>query len=450
MPDPYVVRPDRRFLGRLLAEGGEDAKKCFQCATCSVVCDVSDGGPAFPRKEMIWTQWGLKDRLMADPDVWLCHRCNDCSTHCPRGARPGDVMAAIRREHVFHYAFPGFLARWLNQPKLLPLMLLIPIVLLGLAFLAKDSVQSALSMSTFSTTRIIYSYSVWFPQWLLIGFFLLFSGLALLAALIGVGRFWGALKAADARDGGGKPIKGLFASSGSTFRKILAHESFTKCTTEHRQFLPHLYVFYGFFALFLVSLWTMTAKYNPLIPDTFVYPFSFFSPWRMLANIGGVALLVGCGMLLWARLSEGGPDAKRKNSSSTYFDWAFLSTLLLVTLTGFASEVLHYARLEPHRHIVYFIHLVLVLTLLMYLPYSKFAHMMYRTTAMVYADYTGRTGRAGVIPAVAATPVSAEPVSEAPASEDPVGEEPAVEEPASEEPASEEPASVPGEENETH
>jgi quinone-modifying oxidoreductase subunit QmoC len=204
-------------------------------------------------------------------------------------------------------------------------------------------------------------------------------------------------------------------------------------------------VFYGFFALFLVSLWTMTAKYNPLIPDTFVYPFSFFSPWRMLANIGGVALLVGCGMLLWARLSEGGPDAKRKNSSSTYFDWAFLSTLLLVTLTGFASEVLHYARLEPHRHIVYFIHLVLVLTLLMYLPYSKFAHMMYRTTAMVYADYTGRAGQVGVVPAIAAPPVSAEPASEEPASE-----EPASEEPASAEPASEEPASVPGEENETH
>jgi nitrate reductase gamma subunit len=61
-----------------------------------------------------------------------------------------------------------------------------------------------------------------------------------------------------------------------------------------------------------------------------------------------------------------------------------------VVLTGFLSEALHYARMEPHREIVYFVHLVFVATLLMYLPYSKFAHLIYRTTAMVYAEHSGR------------------------------------------------------------
>ena len=79
MAEALLLQPDRRFVEDLVAAGGGDVKKCFQCATCSVVCELSEGRRRFPRKEMIWTQWGLKDRLMADPDVWLCHQCNDCT-----------------------------------------------------------------------------------------------------------------------------------------------------------------------------------------------------------------------------------------------------------------------------------------------------------------------------------------------------------------------------------
>ena len=75
---------------------------------------------------------------------------------------------------------------------------------------------------------------------------------------------------------------------------------------------------------------------------------------------------------------------------SNYFDWIFIWTLFLVAVTGFITEVMHFLRLEPHRHVAYFIHLMFVFTVLIYLPYSKFAHVIYRTTAMVFAEYTGR------------------------------------------------------------
>ncbi len=83
----------------------------------------------------------------------------------------------------------------------------------------------------------------------------------------------------------------------------------------------------------------------------------------------------------------------------TYFDWAFISTLLIVVITGFVTEILHYVRLEPHRHLAYFVHLVFVCALFLYLPYSKFAHIIYRTVAMIYAEYSGRNG--GVPPIAA-------------------------------------------------
>jgi len=39
---------------------------------------------------------------------------------------------------------------------------------------------------------------------------------------------------------------------------------------------------------------------------------------------------------------------------------------------------------------IYFLPLVLVWSLFAYAPFSKLAHLIYRTVAMTYAEYTGR------------------------------------------------------------
>lgn len=381
---PVFVEPDLEFIQLLLKQTGNSYKKCMQCGTCSATCDISQESRPFPGKEMAWAAWGMKNRLLVDPDVWLCHQCNDCSTRCPRNARPGDLLAAVRQESVKHYAFPRFLARWANEPQSLLLLFGIPILLLSLALGLKDSIEKALGIAPTASNDIIFAYSSLLPHWMLIGFFTLFSILAIALVSVSIKKLWTSMKAPYGIGDSFKPPKSAFSCFVSTVKKVFMHNDFASCTRTSPRFWSHIFVFYGFISLCVVCFWIVTARINPLIHTEFIYPFSFWSPWKVLANFGGLLLTTGCLLMIWNRFFD-----LEDTHSGTYFDWVFLSTLLLVVVTGFATEVLHYIHLDPHRHLIYFVHLVFVLALILYLPYSKFAHLAYRTTALVFVEYFG-------------------------------------------------------------
>ncbi|MCP4580723.1 MAG: heterodisulfide reductase subunit E [candidate division Zixibacteria bacterium] len=383
--EPVWIDPDLDFIQSLSRRGGDLFKKCMQCGTCSSACAISPDAKPFPSKEMAWATWGMKDRLLRDPDVWLCHQCTDCSTRCPRGARPGDVLAAVRQESVAYHAFPHFLGRWLSQPQFVPILLGIPTALLVLALYLKTPLENLFGITHPAGQRIVYSYSAMFPHWLLNSFFILISILVLLAVIVGVKRFWNTLKKADPHIDATNSAKSLFPSIITTLKKIITHKNFATCTSGRSRYLSHMSVFFGFMALSAVTFWVITSGLNPLLQKNFVYPFGFWSPWKILANIGGLSLIFGLILMIRDRFKD-----NDKTSQGSFFDWTLLSTLLLVVLTGFFTEALHYVRLEPHRHLIYFIHLVFACALIMYLPYSKFAHIVYRTVALIYAEYSGR------------------------------------------------------------
>jgi quinone-modifying oxidoreductase subunit QmoC len=409
MAEAHLVKPDRRFVAEIIAAGGGDLKKCFQCATCSTVCELATGSRPFPRKEMVWAQWGLRDRLMADPDVWLCHQCNDCSTHCPRGARPGDVLAAVRQQAVRHYAVPRFLATWANNAKTLPLVLLLPVALLAVALLARGPLERVLP---FGEERGFYAQ--FFPHWLLIGFYGFFTGLACVAAVVGIVRLWKAMRAADEAAGTYVAAVGVVPSVLRALTAIVTHERFAKCQAQAPRRLAHLAAFYGFMALYVVTVWAVIDMYvNPYVFGiASQYPFDLLHPMKILANVGGVALIFGCVKALADRRSDR-PGA----AVTTSFDLVFVWLLLGVGVTGFAVEILRFtvgpateSSLATTAYAVYFVHLVVVFQLLTYLPYSKFAHLLYRTTAMVYAEHTARHGEVALIPARSAAALAATPV----------------------------------------
>ncbi len=389
MADAIVLKPDREFLKTILAEGGADMKKCVQCATCSVVCELSTGRTPFPRKEMIWAQWGLKDRLVSDPDIWQCHHCNDCSVHCIRGARPADLLAAVRHQAVKYYAVPRFFAEWMDKAKTLPLMLLIAVALVGLGLAIRGPLEAVLGVGE---THHEF-YAAFFPHWLLIIYFTTITGLAALAVVIGAVKFWRAMKAADRASGAGPPTLGIVPSIFISLKSIVVHDRFAKCTSHVSRRVAHLLAFYGFVVLLVVTVWAVMDLYLfPVMGIESRYPFDLLHPLKIIANVGAVLLIYGCVRAILDRRRE-----LEEAPISTVFDWTFLWLLLFVGVSGVLTEALRFvgepadvAWLTYTAYTIYFMHLVGVVGLLVYLPYSKFAHLVYRTVAMVYSEHTGR------------------------------------------------------------
>ena len=125
-----IIEPDLEFIAEVKTHGGGSLKKCMQCATCSVACNLSPELQPFPRKEMLHAGWGLKDRLIGNPDIWQCYNCGDCSERCPRGANPGETLKALRHLTIRTYAGPAFFNRLMNEPKFIPLLIFFPIAVI--------------------------------------------------------------------------------------------------------------------------------------------------------------------------------------------------------------------------------------------------------------------------------------------------------------------------------
>ncbi|MFC1994574.1 quinone-interacting membrane-bound oxidoreductase complex subunit QmoC [Chloroflexota bacterium] len=375
-----MVEPDTKFVREVIGLGGESLKKCFQCGSCSVVCSLSPDERPFPRKEMIWTQWGLKDRLLGDPDVWLCHQCTDCSTYCPRGAKPGDVLAAIRSYSIMHLALPGFLARALAAPKHLLFVLALPALLL-FAFLAATGNLTFPKVGPEEEIVLSELIPVQFDAYIGMALIVAF---VLAVAAIGAFRFWKSINEFEANPASTSGSRGrLLKSFVSSMVDILLHSNFGKCQANKTNRLTHLGIFYGFILLllaaFLGAIYHFAGQHSPY------YFTGLTAPVKIVGNLGALLLLAGCALAIYRRLSKNANVGK-----TTYFDWFLILTLFFVTISGIATEVVRIANVAAATYWLYLVHLWLMFMLLIYAPFSKGAHLIYRTLAMTYARQIGR------------------------------------------------------------
>ncbi|PID46014.1 MAG: heterodisulfide reductase [Proteobacteria bacterium] len=386
------VQPDLQFIKTLKGAGGDTLKKCYQCATCSVRCPLSTEEKPFPRKEMIWSQWGMKDQLLADPDVFLCHQCGDCTAYCPRGAKPGDVLGAIRAYAYTHYGWPGGLAKLASSAKGLPVMIGFPALVVFVMWLLSGAMHIP-SKEVFAEHGYHEFFGHWEFKWYAKNIFFIVLimvsslGLACFSLFKGLTTMWKAMtESAHIKTDGFRPslVQFVTAFLWPSLVEIIKHDRFKECGENDHRVTGHLPLMLAFIALFIVTIWSLIKNdILGLFIPSLIGPMVIWDPFKILANVAAIAMLFGV-FSLWSNRLKSESEG---NATKTFYDWFLIWEIAAVGVTGLGAELLRWLNIPTVGYIVYYLHLVSVMMLFLYLPYTKLAHLAYRTTAMAFEKY---------------------------------------------------------------
>ncbi|WP_297954549.1 quinone-interacting membrane-bound oxidoreductase complex subunit QmoC [uncultured Desulfobulbus sp.] len=386
------VQPDLDFIKAMKEAGGDTLKQCYQCATCSVACPLSTDDKPFPRREMILAQWGLKDKLLADPNIFLCHHCGDCTTLCPRGAKPGDVLGAIRAYAYRSLGWPKGLAELCSSVKNLPVLIGIPAVAIFVLWLISGGMHIPEGEKF---ARVGYTH--FFGHWdfrllsknvLFIDIIMLTAvGIAITSVYKGISKLWQGMQASvGATEVPYRPSVPQFVKMflWPALKEILEHRRFRECTENQDRIKGHKPLMFAFIGLFIVTLYSMfTQDVIGIFIPSMHGPISMWNPIKVLANVSAVAMIVGIG-ILWMNRTKMEASGKAMN---TFYDWFIIWIIMGVGVTGLAAELLRLVGIPSLGYVVYYLHLISVAMLFLYMPYTKFAHLVYRTFAMAFERY---------------------------------------------------------------
>lgn len=386
MTQGIQVQPDMEFVRELSAAGGENLKRCYQCATCSVACPIAPANNPYPRKEMVWASWGLKDKLMNDVDLWLCHNCGNCAELCPRGARPADLMAAARNMVYKQLTAPAVIGKWMSSIKGLPFLIAIP----ALIWFFVWSLRAGIKGSWFPRAadgRIVFG-EIFYGDYTIDPIFMLTFFGALFILYRGTMKLLARFRPEGSVLVLGKTKPWYMHLKDVLFEEIVTHKKFQDCGADKAdRKIGHMALFYSFVALAIVTAivagghWI--GKVIPALDVPTPMPLTF--PVKILANLGALALFFGL-VVMTARRFKFDP----KYQASSFYDWYLLGVIWAVALTGMFSQIFRLLDHAPAAFTVYYLHLVAVWMLFAYLPWSKLGHFVYRVAALTYVRMLGR------------------------------------------------------------
>jgi citrate/tricarballylate utilization protein len=340
---------------------------CNSCRYCEGICAV------FPAMEM--------RRAFNDGDLNylanLCHSCGACYYDC-QFSPPHEfnvnipaTLATVRSESYEAYAWPRVFAPAFRRNGLtisLVTALSVSAFIIGFAAFRDPSTL----FGTHVGPGAFYKLMPHNTMAALFGAAFLY---AIVAILMGTRNFW-----RDIGEPAGTLVKGTSLwqaiKDASTLRYLdgggVGCMNDDEKPTDRRRLYHHL-TFYGFMLCFAAT--STATGYHYLFNIEAPYP--WYDVPVLLGTLGGIGLIVGPIGLLRSKSTRDGNLVDKR----TYgMDVAFLAMLLLTSLSGL---LLLFLRATPAMGILLALHIGIVFSLFITMPYGKFVHGFYRFLALV-------------------------------------------------------------------
>ena len=339
---------------------------CNACRYCEGFCAVF---PAMTRR-LEFSQADI--HYLAN----LCHNCGAC-LHACQYAAPHEfeinvpkAMAKVRLDTYAEYAWPQVMGKLYRRNGL-------ALALASGAGLALFLRLTLLAMGNLFTAMPGGNFYRIFPHNTLALMFGAVFGFAVLALTIGVRRFWRNVSPADASPQE-KTAAALEATANVARLKYLDGGHGEGCNNADDQFTLwrrrfHHFTFYGFMLCFAAT--GVATLYHFLLDWSAPYP--VLSLPVMLGIAGGVGLLIGPAGLLWLNLRR---NPEHGDEHQKPMDRGFIALLFLVSASGLALLAF---RESAALGLMLAIHLGLVMAFFLTMPYSKFAHGIFRSAALL-------------------------------------------------------------------
>lgn len=393
-------RVDPNMMFELKKYGAVGLEKCINCGNCTAICSLSKENDRFPRHMVRMAQLGMKDELLGSKEIWLCYNCGDCSETCPQGAEPANFMAAARCYAITHYSPFNISTLFCKHPVIGGILVVLMVLFFSLFMVARGETMSAVDMKFFGFIPYELIHTAGLIAMVLVG---AVSVVTIVTMMVRIGRV-NNLKFKDFFKG--SQFHWLRAFWNAVVVQSLMQKRYREeCEAPANRkawylskWFVHAMTMWGFLGLLLATALNYlldiigvkaTGTYVPL-----------WYPTRLIGTLSGIIFIYGVSVLLYKRSSS----IDKAHSYSRPSDFTFLILLWVTGITGFIIEIALYLPGAPiWGYWMFIFHVAVSITLLLLLPFTKFAHAIYRIVALYIEELKplGETGKEQAEPAAA-------------------------------------------------